>query len=452
MSRRGTLALVLLFLAGPWTSPSRGPRRSCIAAANAATPWSSCSAPLAGAEEDLCGLALAAEGLVRVDGSEDWGGGEGGPQLLQLRARAASAQSSVPVSGEDGAPVAWPPAGWREEVEKAELLAQEEVEKARLQHEKARLLVEAARLHREEEEEKFEEAQQVIIQHEAKRQAQQRWGPEPVAPAPPMPVAPAPPKPAVLARRASLVMLLRRSAAGIGSGHPRRALIWAGAACAASLALVLVLGCCFSRGTEDLEDIDGEDIDHIDDTAEERALEALTAENARAQRGWWRSCCCCSWTVCVGLFGALVVSVIVGAVLWRDGLLQPIFSEIAAYAYIVALVAFVVILLLWELWRVIKQLVHYVILEFRKLKAVWKSVGRRAKEEWGEMKYRFHDFMDDGHLNGSYVDPKNTPRRKQRRPEEARRTSARARLEARMQGGSRSTATSWARSWAHILS
>jgi len=191
--------------------------------------------------------------------------------------------------------------------------------------------------------------------------------------------------------------------------------LWIGLG-SAGLALFAVLWCgaCI-RFQEDENDEDDESEDEddeyqgrpVDKLAErqvERRLKALVRGRRHEGSSFCTRCCCCfNPQVAMFVYGVILVSVLLGAVTWQLGLLQPIIAQIGAYAYIAAILVCLVAFLVAELWRAVTTLIQYIILEFSKLKNHFKGGVKKAQ-------YTLRDFLDDGKLNKS-VPMRSGPRR-----------------------------------------
>jgi len=171
----------------------------------------------------------------------------------------------------------------------------------------------------------------------------------------------------------------------------------------AGLALFMLLWCgaCIRFQDEDDSDLEDEEDEYLVDQEikrerEQRAERKLKAMvKGRRQQGLCaRCCCCCNPQLAMFLFGVIFFSVMLGAITWQLGLLQPIIAQLGAYAYIAAILVFFVAILIAELWRAVTTLIRYIMMEFARFRGHFKTGMSKAK-------YTIRDFLDDGKLNHS---------------------------------------------------
>lgn len=171
----------------------------------------------------------------------------------------------------------------------------------------------------------------------------------------------------------------------------------------AGLALFALLWCgaCIRFQDEDDSDLEDEEDEYpvdreIKREKEHRAERKLKAmvKGRRHQGLCARCCCCCNPQLAMFLFVVMFFSVLLGAITWHLGLLQPIVAQLGAYAYIAAILVCFVGILIAELWRAVTTLIRYIMLEFDRFRGHFKTGMSRAK-------YTIRDFLDDGKLNQS---------------------------------------------------
>jgi len=153
-------------------------------------------------------------------------------------------------------------------------------------------------------------------------------------------------------------------------------------------------------------------VDKEAERSAEKRLKALVRRSRKPSEGYsCRKCLCCCGNLHLALFvyGVIVVTALLGAVMWHVGALQPILAQVGVYSYIAMILLFFVIAIVAELWRAFVTLINYIILEFKKLRTYFRGTVSQAK-------YTIRDFLDDGKFNHS------VPMRRPRRPKSTERT------------------------------
>jgi len=166
---------------------------------------------------------------------------------------------------------------------------------------------------------------------------------------------------------------------------------------AAILAFMTYLVCCtdcFETGDDPETDSDSDDIFTVVPGRGARSQEQRLRDMIDGG-GSSRRCCCCSAGIAYFCVGVVTVSVSAGWVLAEMGLLQDVLSNFFMYTYVVFFLAGFISLLLWEVWRVLRRLVKYVLDQLQSFNGAFRNFGIRAK-------YKCNDLLDDGMLNQSF--------------------------------------------------
>lgn len=157
---------------------------------------------------------------------------------------------------------------------------------------------------------------------------------------------------------------------------------------------------CFQLDDEDDSDVDldQEEAAHLrrhGQSAEKRLMSLVRRPKDEGRTCWCCGCCiCCNNQVMIFFGGVLVITALGGAVLWQMGLLQPVIAEFTVYTYIAVVLVCFLTLLLAQLWRVLRTLVKYVVVEGKRMKGYFKGGFSQARDV-------MKDFLDDGRLNRS---------------------------------------------------
>lgn len=101
--------------------------------------------------------------------------------------------------------------------------------------------------------------------------------------------------------------------------------------------------------------------------------------------GWCPCACCCSLQICLFSFVMLVISAVAGSIMWQAGVIQPILAQVSMYIYVISLFVAFLAVIMWEFWSVLRDLIKYIIGEFRKVKGTLRPWGKRPDQK-GDIK------------------------------------------------------------------
>lgn len=83
-------------------------------------------------------------------------------------------------------------------------------------------------------------------------------------------------------------------------------------------------------------------------------------------RGTSSACCCCSWRICVFCVAVAGVTCVGGMYLWEQRVLQPMIAEVGVYSYILLAIATFLMILAYDAWMQIKELMQSATRSFKK--------------------------------------------------------------------------------------